>query len=106
MSFEDDLLRLAREREAETNAALVQMLLEPPDRLRRQLRAYLARQADRGQMKRTNEKIPKIATVQEGLNELACPELEFSSGARLRFDIQVEQEQRGWLVRRFRFHFH
>jgi hypothetical protein len=40
----------------------------------------------------------------EVLTELACPETEFSSGARLTFNIQFEQTQRGWLVRRFRFH--
>lgn len=104
MSTEDELLRLAREREAKIDGSLGEMLLEPPDRLRRQLRAYLSRQVDRGRMKRTDEKIPQLAAVQGGLHELACPEAEFSSGARLTFDIQLEEKQRGWLLKRFRFH--
>jgi len=106
MSIEDELLRLAREHEANIERALLEMLLEPPDRLGRQLRAYLSRQVDRGRMKRTSEKIPQLATVRGGLNELSCAKAEFSSGARLHFDIQLEEEQRGWLVRRFRFRVH
>jgi hypothetical protein len=98
VSIENELLRLAREREAKTEGALAEMLLEPPDRLRRQLRAYLSRQVDRGRMKRTDEKIPQLAAIQGGLNELACPKAEFSSGARLEFKIQLEEKQRGWLA--------
>ena len=104
MSIEDELLALARQREAETDAALIQMLLEPPDRLRRQLRAYLSRQVDRGRMKRTDERLPLLTTITGGLNELACQKAEFSSGARLDFNIQLEQRQGGWIIRRFRFH--
>jgi hypothetical protein len=106
VSIEDELLRLAREREAKTERALAEMLLEPPDLLRRQLRDYLFRQVDRQRMERANEKIPQLAVVEGGLNELACPEAEFSSGARLEFKIQLEEKQRGWLVKRFRFHVH
>ena len=106
MNIEGDLLQLARDRETRTEGALDEMLREPPDRLLRQLRAYLARQVDRGRMKRTDEKIPHITTVTGGLNELACPEVQFSSGARLNFNIQLQQEQGGWLIRRFRFHVH
>ena len=43
MSSEDELLRLARERDRATEVALVEMALERPDHLRRQLRAYLSR---------------------------------------------------------------
>ena len=106
MSIEQGLLQLARDREAKTNSAIGEMWLAPPDRLRRQIRAYLSRQVDRGRMKRTGEGIPQLAAVQGGLNELACPQAEFTSGARLTFHIQLEQEQRGWLVKRFRFHVH
>ena len=106
MTIEDELLRLARERESATEDALVEMVLDRPDILRRHPRAYLSRQVDRGRIRRTDEKIPQLATVQGGLNELACPELEFSSGGRLAFNIQLEEEQRGWLVKRFRFHVH
>jgi|ERR1039457_249977 hypothetical protein len=104
MSIEGELLRLAREREAATEDAVNRMLLDTPDSVRRQLRAYLSRQVDCGRMKRTNEKIPRLAAIEGGLNQLACPEVQFSSGARLTFDIQLENKQGGWLVRRFRFH--
>ena len=106
MSIEDELLRLARQRESATEDALAAMVLDRPDLLRRQLREYLFRQFDRHRIKRPDERIPQLATVQGGVNELACPELEFSSGGRLAFDIQLEEEQRGWLVKRFRFHVH
>lgn len=106
MNIENELLRLAREREHKAEGALTEMLLEPPDRLRRQLRDYLSRQVDHGRMKRTDERIPQLAAAPGGLNELACPETEFSSGARLEFRIQLEATQRGWLVRQFHFHLH
>ena len=86
MSIEGELLRLAREREAATEDAVNRMLLDTPDSVRRQLRAYLSRQVDCGRMKRTNEKIPRLAANEGGLNQLACPEVQFSSGARLTFD--------------------
>jgi hypothetical protein len=104
MSIEDDLLGLARAREAATDAAVGEMLLEAPDYVGRQLRAYLSRQVDRGQIKRTDEKTPQLMTLDGGINQLACPEVRFSSGAVLTFDIKLEKRQRGWLVRQFRFH--
>jgi hypothetical protein len=100
----EKLLQLAREREARTEDALAGILLEPPDRLQRELRHYLSRQVDYDRMKRTDEKIPQLTQVQGGFNELACPDAEFSSGARLEFRIQLETSQCGWLVKRFRFH--
>jgi hypothetical protein len=103
MSIEGDLLRLARDRDAATEAAVNGMLLETPDSVRRQLRAYLSRQVDCGRIKRTNEKIPQLMTLEEGINQLACPGVQFSSGARLTFDIQLEKRQAGWFVRQFRF---
>ncbi|MGA2773192.1 MAG: hypothetical protein ABSG26_20485 [Bryobacteraceae bacterium] len=106
MSIDNELLQLAREREDKTEGALAEMLMEQPDRLRRQLRVYLSRQVDRGRMKRTDEKIPQLAAIQGGVTELACPNAGFSAGARLQFNIQLEQKQRGWLVKRFRFHVH
>ena len=104
MSIEDDLLRLAREREEGVERALAELLLEQPDHLRRQLRVYLSRQVDHGRMKRADERIPQLATVGKGLNELACPRAEFSSGAQLMFRIKLEKVQRGWLMRCFEFH--
>jgi hypothetical protein len=104
VSIEDELLRLARERETKADSALAEMVMEPPNQLLRHLRAYLARQVDHGRIKRTNERILQLAAVQGGLNELACPGVHFSSGARLEFNLQLEDMQRGWLVKRFRFH--
>ena len=106
MSVEDELLQLARERENETHAALQEMFVKP-DHLRRQLRDYLVRQADDyDRMRRPDDRVPQLTTVHGGLNELACPGAEFADGGRLLFDIQLEESQRGWLVKRFRFHLH
>jgi hypothetical protein len=104
VSVEDELLQLARDREAETQVALGGMFLEPPDHLRRSLRDYLSRQVDYARMKRTDDRVPQLATVQGGLVELACLGAKFSDDGRLEFNIQLEQEQQGWLVKRFRFH--
>jgi hypothetical protein len=106
VNIENELLRLAREREAKTEGALAEMLVEPPHILLRQLRTYLFRQKDRDRMERMDEKILQLATVQGGVNELACREAEFSSGARLEFRIQLESTQRDWLVKQFHFHLH
>lgn len=67
MSIEGDLLRLARDRDVATEAAVNGMLLETPDSVRRQLRAYLSRQVDCGRIKRTNEKIPQLMTSRKAL---------------------------------------
>jgi hypothetical protein len=104
VNIEKELLQLAREREHKAEGALTEMLLEPPDRLRRQLRDYLSRQVDHGRMKRTDEKIPQLAQIQGDLSELACPEAKFSSGARFEFRIQLEATQRGWFMKQFHFH--
>ena len=96
MSVENNLLQLARQRESETNGALLAILVDRPDYLLRQIRAYLARQADLGRMKHTNERIIQLDTVQGGLNQLACPDIRFSSGTRVNFDIELEPSQTGW----------
>lgn len=82
------------------------MGLEPPSRLLRQLRADLSRQVDKGRIGRMIEKIPRLDTVEGGLNELTCPRLTFSSGTKLDFKIQLEEHQAGWLVKRYQFHVH
>lgn len=98
MSIENDLLQLARRREDQTDAALLANLVDRPDSLLRQIRAYLARQADRGRMKRTNEKIVQLDTVEGGLNHVACPEMRLSSGTRVHFDIELEPSQTACLT--------
>ena len=105
MSVENELVQLARQRENETQIALQGMSFEP-DHLRRQLREDLSRQFDHARMKRPDDRVPQPTTVQGGLNELACPEVEFVDGGRLLFNIQLENSQRGSLVKRFRFHLH
>jgi hypothetical protein len=80
------------------------MPLDPPHILGRQLRDYLSRQVDRGRIRHANEKIPQLNRLPESLSELACPGLEFLSGARLEFKIRLERDQRGWLVTQFQFH--
>jgi len=77
-----------------------------PGHLLRQLRDYLSLQDDHGRIKPANEKLVQLTTVEGGLDELVCREAEFSSGSRLTFNIQLAESQRGWLVRRFRFHLH
>jgi len=106
LSAEEDLLHLARDRDNQMEAALSAMLIESPALLGRQLRQDLSRQIDSGRMKRTEDRVPQLATLEGGLNELKCPGADFVDGGRLLFDIQVEDSQRGWLVKRFRFHLH
>lgn len=103
MIVESELLELARQRESAVESALAGMLLDPPHFLRREYRAYLARLLDRNRIMGPVEAIPQLNRVQGGFEELVCPELSFSSGARLEFNVRLEQEQGGWLVRRFHF---
>lgn len=86
--------------------ALGAMLIESPALFGRHLRQDLSRQIDSGRMKRTDDRIPQLAAVPGGLNELECPGAEFADGGRLLFNIQLEESQRGWLIKRFRFHLH
>jgi hypothetical protein len=105
LSWEDELLALARDRENAYQSSLSQMVLDHPARLRIQLRHYLAEQANYGRLKQTYDNVPQLKT-ERGLYELACDEIEFRSDSKLGFNIQMEQEQRGWLVKRFKFHLH
>jgi hypothetical protein len=105
LSWEDELKELARDRENAYQLSLSQMTIDPPGMLRRQLRHYLAEQTDRGRLKQTYEG-PRLDTLEGGLQELVCEEVEFRSDAKLSFNIQMEHEQGGWLARRFRFHLH
>ena len=106
MNPEGDLLRLARERETASEAALGEMLVERPDILGRQFRDYLSRKLDQNRMRLADEGIPSLTTVSNGVSELACAQARFSSGATLMFNIQLQREQRGWRVLRFKFHLH
>jgi hypothetical protein len=103
LSWEDELQSLARDRENECQSDISQMLLEHPGMLRKQLRHYLAEQTDRGLLKKTYENVPRLNTIAERLLELVCDEVEFRSDSCLSFKIKLEQEQRGWLVKQFKF---
>jgi len=94
LSAEEDLLHLARDRDSQMETALGAMLIESPALFGRHLRQDLSRQIDSGRMKRTDDRIPQLAAVPGGLNELECPGAEFADGGRLLFDIQLEESQR------------
>lgn len=107
MSIEDELMPIARQREDAAVEDLAALVLEHPGHLGRQLRADLHELlVDRGKIRHTNEKIVQLQTVEGGLSELVCADLELSSGARLEFRIQLERNQRGWFLRQFRFDVH
>jgi hypothetical protein len=98
---------LARQREDAAIEVLAGLVLENPGTLLRQLRTDLHELlVDRGKIQHTNERIVHLETIGGGLSELVCENLKLSSGARLEFRIQLEQDQRGWLLRQFRFHVH
>jgi len=81
------------------------MLVDHPGTLRLQLRHYLAEQANNGRLKQTYN-VPRLDTHEGGLQELVCEDVEFRSDSRLNFNVEMEREQTGWLVKRFKFHLH
>lgn len=101
MSVEGELLRLAREREASTDD-LARLDGQPSD-LGRQLRSYLSLQVDRGWVKRTDERVVQYESLPEGRVKLSCNGLDFESGARLKFTVQLVDERHFWLLRQFEF---
>jgi hypothetical protein len=103
LSWEDELQALARGREDEYESRVSQMVLDHPGTLRKQLRHYLAEQADHGKLKKTYDKVPLLNMLQESLQELVCEEVEFQSDSKLSFKIKLEYEQQGWLVKQFKF---
>jgi hypothetical protein len=73
LNAEEDLLHLARDRDSQVEAALGAMSIESPVLLRRQLRQGLSRQIDSGRMKRTEDRVPDLATVQGGSQRIEMP---------------------------------
>jgi hypothetical protein len=106
LSVEDELVRLASHREAAAEAHLAALTLGSPGVLGRQLRSDLHLQVDRRRIEHTNEKVVQIETIGGGLTDLVCRELAFSSGGRLEFQIQLEEDLRAWRLKRFKFHVH
>jgi hypothetical protein len=106
LSAEDELMRLANDREVEAEVHLSALALDSPGVLGRQIRNDLHLLVDRRRVKHSNEKIIQIETIGGGLTELTCRQLTFASGARLDFQIQLEEDRRGCHLKRFRFHIH
>jgi hypothetical protein len=106
LSLEDELRALARERENAHESIRAQLVVDHPGTLLRQLRYYLAEQANRGRLKQTYDHSPRLDTPEPGLQEVVCEEVEFRSESRLSFKVQMEREGAGWSVRRFKFHLH
>jgi hypothetical protein len=106
LTWEEELESPALVREAAYEASLLQMDLDQPGMLLRRIRHYLAEQTNRGRLKRTYDDVPKLETHSGGIQELICEEVEFRSESKLRFNIQLEQLQEGWRVKRFKFHLH
>lgn len=106
MSWEDELKVLARDRESAWQSGLSLMMVDHPGTLRRQLRHYLAEQANCRRLKQTYDDVPRLEAQSGGFQELVCDEVEFWSDSRLTFNVQMEREQTGWLIKRFKFHLH
>lgn len=103
MSVEDELLRLARERERRTEDALNATLLDP-SALFRQVRHYLAVQADLRRLARSNEKAIRLETLRRGATSLVCDGAGFSSGSHLTFSLRMQSQPGGSKITEFRFH--
>ena len=101
MRPDEELLSLAREREAASEASLASMWLEHPSKLRRELRSDLAGQVDRNRLRSFDDGV-----VTNSLQSLDCSGVEFRSDSRFDFKIELEQLQKGWAVKRFQFHLH
>jgi hypothetical protein len=104
LSIEDELLTLARERDQGMQRALSQMDLDEPHIIRSQLRAYLARQVDRGRVKHFDGNVLEVSTLAEGSTKLTCRELAFTSGSKLNFALTLDRNQTGWQMSHFEFH--
>jgi len=78
--------------------------VDPPDRLRIQLRAYLAVQQDQRRIGTPVERLIFLSSRTDGIQELDCPEVNFASGSRLHFKISLEKHQTGWRLIQFLFH--
>ena len=92
MSVEGELQRLALERENAYEAALDALDLDPPDRLLRQLRAYLAVQEDRRRIKHFAERSVRLSQQTGGIQELECHTVQFASGSRLDFNVRMQKQ--------------
>jgi hypothetical protein len=103
LSIEDELRRLALEREAAFESALDELDLDPPDLLLRRMRAYLAEQVDHGRIKHSAEKSVQLSQQTDGIQKLECHAVQFASGSSLDFYIRMKNQQTGWRMTEFEF---
>jgi hypothetical protein len=106
LSIEDELQRLALEREDACESALDELDLDPPDFLLRQMRAYLADQEDHARIKHFAEKSVQLSQQTDGIQKLECLAVQFASGSSLDFNIRMKKRQTGWRVTDFEFNLH
>ena len=104
MSVENELLELARKRDAATQFTLDELSMDPPHLLLRQLRYYLGRQVDHDRFRDLEEKPIQLVTIRDDLQELASKTLGFTSGSELEFKIRLHHKQGGRFVKQFQFH--
>lgn len=106
MRVEEELRRLALEREDAFESALDALDLDPPDLLLRQMRAYLADQEDHGRIGHFVEKSVQLSLRTDGIEELDCHAVQFASGSSLDFKVRMKKRQTGWRITQFQFHLH
>ena len=106
MSIEDELQRLALEREVAFESALDELDLDPPGFLLRQMRAFLADREDHGRIKHFAEKSVQLSQQVDGIEELECHAVQFASGSSLDFNIRMKKQQTGWRITDFEFNLH
>jgi hypothetical protein len=106
VSIEEELQRLALDRERALESALDELNLDPPNFLLRQMRAYLADQEDHGRIKHFAEKSVQLRQQTDGIQELECYAVQFVSGSSLDFNIRMQKQQTGWRILQFKFHLH
>lgn len=104
MSVENLLTKSADDHEEKIGTGYSAPLDDPPQVLKKYIRNYFGRLVDYRKLSIIDEKLPHLNSLNDGLNELMCPELAFLSGARLEFSIRFRQQQTGWLVTQFMFH--
>ena len=103
MSVENELLELARKRDAATQFTLDELSMDPPHLLLRQFRYYLGRQVDHDRLRDLEEKPIQLVTISDDLQELASKTLRFTSGSELEFRIRLHHKQGSWFVKQFQF---
>ena len=98
------LSELASRRDTDVQNAITEMVLDPPNSILREMRFYLSRRVDSRRIENISEKVIVLNVRNHGITALICPEIEFLSGAKLKFEVEMESTQVGWKVKSFEFH--